>query len=260
MGLNMNLEVMLSVMNLQKKDLDKMNITSKCTVINQCGKQDFEKYNNFNIYSYNEKGAANSRNRGLEHITEDIIMLCDDDVIYNDDYEKNIINEFENNPKADVIIFNMYSPNRKKRVIKKEKRMHIYNSLHFATCNIAFKRKSIGNIKFDPMFGPNGTYGKAGGDDTLFIVSCLKNKLKIYSSTKNIGTVFHEKSTWFKEYDKQFFFDKGALYTAINKMLRIPLIFQFLIRHKEFLNNIKFSKAFKIMLDGSKDYKKRINN
>ena len=30
--------------------------------------------------------------------------------------------------------------------------MHIYNSLHFATCNIAFKRKSIGNIKFDPMF------------------------------------------------------------------------------------------------------------
>ena len=260
MGLNMNLEVMLSVMNLQKKDLDKMNITSKCTVINQCGKQDFEKYNNFNIYSYNEKGAANSRNRGLEHITEDIIMLCDDDVIYNDDYEKNIINEFENNPNADVIIFNMYSPNRKKRVIKKEKRMHIYNSLHFATCNIAFKRKSIGNIKFDPMFGPNGTYGKAGGDDTLFIVSCLKNKLKIYSSTKNIGTVYHEKSTWFKEYDKQFFFDKGALYTAINKTLRIPLIFQFLIRHKEFLSNIKFSKAFKIMVDGSNDYKKRINN
>ena len=86
----MKLEVMLSVMNLEKENLDKMNITSKCTVINQCEKNDSEKYKNFDIYSYNERGAANSRNRGLEHITEDIIILCDDDVIYNEDYEKNI--------------------------------------------------------------------------------------------------------------------------------------------------------------------------
>ena len=52
----MKLEVLLSVMNLKKEELDKMNITSKCTVINQCDKKDFEKYKNFNIYSYNEKG------------------------------------------------------------------------------------------------------------------------------------------------------------------------------------------------------------
>ena len=151
----MKLEVLLSVMNLKKEDLDKMNIKSKCTVINQCGKEGFEKYKNFNIYSYNELGAANSRNRGLEHITEELIILCDDDIIYNKDYEKNIIQEFESNPKADVIIFNMYSPNRKKRVIKKRKRLYLYNSLHYATCNIAFKRKSITGIKFDSMFGPN---------------------------------------------------------------------------------------------------------
>ena len=61
----MKLEVLLSVMNLNKKDLDKMNITSKCTVINQCGKNKQEKYKNFNIYSYDEIGTSNSRNRGL---------------------------------------------------------------------------------------------------------------------------------------------------------------------------------------------------
>lgn len=157
----MKLEVLLSVMNLEKKELDQKNITSKCTVINQCGKNAFEKYKNFNIYSYNELGAANSRNRGLEHITEDLIILCDDDVIYNSDYEKNIIEEFENNHKADVIIFNMYSPNRRKRVIKKRKRLHLYNSLHYATCNIAFKRRSIDGIKFNPMFGPNRNLWKS---------------------------------------------------------------------------------------------------
>ncbi|MBQ3408635.1 MAG: glycosyltransferase family 2 protein [Clostridia bacterium] len=157
----MKLQIILSLMNLKKEDLSKMNITSRCVVINQCDKNGYEKFGNFDIYSYTERGAANSRNRGLEHITEDIILLCDDDVVYDEGYEKKVLEEFENNPKADVIIFNMHSPNRKKRVIKKEKRMHIYNSLHYATCNIAFRRKSIGNIKFNPMFGPNRNLWKS---------------------------------------------------------------------------------------------------
>lgn len=59
----MKLEVLLSVMNLNIKDLDKMNITTKCTVINQSKIEGFKKYKNFNIYSYKEKGLANSRNR-----------------------------------------------------------------------------------------------------------------------------------------------------------------------------------------------------
>lgn len=259
----MNLQIIVSVMNLKKDDLDKMNIKSKCVVINQCGKECFEKYKNFNIYSYNEKGAANSRNRGLDHITEDIILLCDDDVVYDEGYEEKVLEEFKNNPKADMIIFNMHSPNRKKRVIKKNKRLHMYNSLHYATCNIAFRRKSAKEIRFNPMFGPNGTYGKAGGDDTMFIVSCLRNKLKIYSSTKKLGTVYHEESTWFKGYNKRFFFDKGALFTAINRTFRIPLILQFLVRHKDFLKDISFLEAYKLMLEGSNDYIKKckeINN
>ena len=105
-------------MNLNVKDLDKMNITGACTVINQCKKNKKEKYKNFNIYSYNEIGTSNSRNRGLGHIKEDIIILCDDDVVYNKNYEEKILNEFKNNPKADVIIFNFESPNRKKIKIK----------------------------------------------------------------------------------------------------------------------------------------------
>lgn len=249
----MNLEVMLSVMNLKKEDLNKMNITSKCTVINQCGKKDEEQYKNFYIYSYDELGLANSRNRALEHITEDIILICDDDVVYDKDYEKNVIEEFERNPKADVIIFNMNNPYRKKRIITKRKRLHIYNSLNYAAYNVAFKRKSTENIKFNTKFGPNGIY-KIGGEDTLFIVDSLKNKLKIYSSPINIGQVCDDSSTWFKGYDEKYFFNKGALFTAISTRFRIFLIFQYLVRHKEVLKDIKFSKAFKSMLKGSKDY------
>lgn len=256
----MNLEVLLSVMNLNKSDLNKMNITSKCTVINQCEKEDFEKYKNFYIYSYNELGNSNSRNRGLEHISEDIILLCDDDVIYNEDYEKNILKEFERNHKADIIFFNMYSPNRKKRVIKGRKRLHIYNSLNYASYNIAFRKDAVleKQVRFNTIFGPNARYNN--GADTMFIVDLLKNKLKIYSSPIYLGTAYNKKSTWFKGYNKKFFFNKGALFTAISKNFRIFLSLQFLIRHREVMRKIKFYKAFRLMLEGSKDYLKYINN
>ena len=249
----MNLEVQLSVMNLKKEDLDKMNITSKCTVINQCGKEGYEEYKNFKIYSYNEKGLANSRNRGLEHATEDIILLCDDDVIYDEAYEESVIKEFENNPKADMIVFNFNNPYRKKKAIKKRKRLHIYNCLRYASYNIAFKRESAKNIRFNTKFGPKGTYD-AGGDDTIFMVDFLKNGLKIYSSSKNLGKIESNDSTWFNGYDEKYFFARGALFTEISVPFRKILILQHILRHKEFLDKVSFRRALKVMLEGSKDY------
>ena len=97
----MKLEVLLSVMNLDKKELDKMNITSKCIVINQCNKEGYTKYKNFDIYSYKDKGVSNSRNHAIEHSKGDILLFCDNDLIYSDKYEKDIINEFKNNKDAD---------------------------------------------------------------------------------------------------------------------------------------------------------------
>jgi glycosyltransferase involved in cell wall biosynthesis len=248
----MKLEVLLSVMNLDKKFLSKMNITSKCTVINQCGKNDFSVYKNFNIYSSKDIGLSNSRNLGLTKLTEDIIVLCDDDVVYNSDYEKMIISEFEKNESADIIIFNIDSPNRKIKLNKKSKRLHLFNILSFSSCRIAFRRKSIGNITFNNLFGAGAKY--SSGEDTLFLVDSLNNGLKIYSSTKNIGVVNHNASTWFKGYDEKYFYDKGALFTAINKRHRRFLILQYLLRHRELFTNIKFFKAWKIMREGSKRY------
>ena len=250
----MKLEVLLTEMNLDKKDLNKKNITSKCTVINQCGKESFEKHKNFNIYSYNELGASNSRNRGLSHVKEDFVIFCDDDVIYNDNYEKLILDEFKNNPKADAIIFNFNVLNRKKRIIKKRKRLHIYSILNYATYNIAFKRSKIinNNIRFNPLFGPGAKY--KNGDDSLFLVNMLRKKLKIYSSPVYLGTVYNDNSTWSKNYDYEYIFNKGAIFTAINPKLRHLLCFQYLIRHREVLVNYNLFSAYKIMLKGSRDY------
>ena len=256
----MNLQVLLSVMNLKKEDLDKMNITSKCVVINQCDKDGYEKYKNFDIYSYKERGLANSRNRGIKHITEDIILLCDDDVVYDDGYERKVIDEFEKNKDADFVVFNLNSPNRALKKNTKNKRLHFYNILRYASFRIAFKKESIekNNLDFNTLFGAGAKY--TSGEDTLFLVAALKNKLRIYSSTKNIGTVYHTKSTWFNGYTDEYFFNKGALFTAIGRKYRFILIIQFLLRHRECIQNTTFFQAFRCMLDGSNDYIKMQNN
>ena len=248
----MKLEVLLSVMNLEKKDLDKQNITSKCTVINQCDTESFEKYKNFNIYSLKELGTSNSRNKGLDYITEDIIIFCDNDVVYNKNYEKLILEEFKNNKDADVILFNFDVKRRNKRIIKKRKRLYIYNSLNYATYNIAIKKSSLGNIRFNTSFGPGARY--SNGSDTVFIVDLFKNKLKVYSSPSYLGVVYNDNSTWFKGYNEKYFFNKGALFTRVNPKLRHILCLQYLIRHKDVLTKYKLFEAYKIMMKGSKDY------
>ena len=252
----MKLEVLLSIMNLDKNKLNKMGITTNTVVINQCNETGYEEFENFRIYSYNEKGLSNSRNRGLENAKGDIILLCDDDVIYDKDYEKIILNEFEKNPKADIIVFNIESPNRNIKENSRNKRIRIYNALRYTSARIAFKMQSIknANIKFNTTFGAGAKYSH--GEDTLFLVDALRNKLKIYSSKKYIGTVHQKESTWFKGHDEKFFYDKGAIFTAVNKRIRKILIIQYLLRHKEVLDKIKFREALKIMLKGSNDYLK----
>ena len=257
----MELEVMVAAVNATKKNLNKMNISCSCVVCNQCGKNGYQEYKNFKIYSYDEVGAAINRNRGLDNISKDIILLCDEDFIYNKDFERIVIDEFKKNNDADLIIFNIDSPYRYVKQHKKNQRLHLYNSLAYGSCNIAFKRESAINagIRFNTMFGPKSLYASGGGDDTLFVVDFLKNKLKVYSSTKKIGTVYHEKSSWFGNgYSDDYFFAKGALFTAINLRFRHFLMLQYLIRHREVLKNRRFINSYRLMLDGSKDYISRI--
>lgn len=256
----MRLEILLSVLNLKNKNLDNMNIKSDCTVVNQCDKNSYEDYKNFKIYSYDEIGLSNSRNRGLEHVKNDIILLSDDDVVYKDCYEELILSEFELNPKADIIVFNIDSPNRTIKLNKKNKKLHFFNILRYTSTRIAFRRKSIEkkNIKFNTLFGAGAKY--THGEDTLFLITALKNHLRIYSSTKNIATVYQSESTWFDGYTEKYFFDKGALFTAINRKLRFVLISQYLVRHKEVLNKISFFKAFRIMVEGSREYIQECKN
>ena len=115
----MEVEVLASVMNQTDNSIiEKMNIKTSAIIVNQCKRNNIQevKSNNKNIkiISLNEKGVGLSRNTALMRATKDIVIFADEDETFVDDYEEIILNEFKNNSKADMIVFNVPSLNKER--------------------------------------------------------------------------------------------------------------------------------------------------
>lgn len=260
------IQVLLSAMNIKNEEeytkmLQQNKIVGNVITINQVEhKEDvFEIVNSEQkIYSYQENGVSKSRNRVLERMTHDIGILADDDTVYCENYEKIIEDEYEKNPKADVIIFFAENRNPNREKIKKigDKKLKKFDVMRVRTCEITFRKESLKkvNVKFDNTFGPGGVFSK--GEETVFIADLLKSGLEIYSTTKKIAEVRDEKSTWFTGFNEKFLYDQGAIFYRIEPKLYKFLIIQYVIRkHRLYKDNLSIWKAYKNMKNGARKCK-----
>ncbi|MBC9875437.1 glycosyltransferase [Macrococcoides bohemicum] len=216
----MEINTLVSALNLNKTQLKNQNLQGDVIVIDQSDKNDFEEITDehaaYKIYSYPERGIGRSRNSALLRTTAEVALLADDDEVFADNYQEMIINGYEKYPDADIILFNVKRndlPNK----IKKDHEVNLANALKYGAVNISFKTESIrrADIYFSNNFGGGARFGS--GEDSKFIVDCLKAGLKIVAMNQQIATIIDEReSTWFKGYNDTFFFDKGALFSAFN--------------------------------------------
>jgi len=233
------LQILVSTMfQKNNKIIEKMNIKSDAIIINQCNEYNYEKFkindNEFKIYSFEERGLSLSRNNALIRATGDICLLADDDVVYNEDYENIILQAFRNNPKADIIIFNLDRfDSRKSPIIKKKTRVYWFNILKYGSVRIAFRTASVkkANIFFPLLFGSGAKY--SSGEDSIFLIDCLKKGLRVYTNEGNIGLINNENSTWFEGYTNKYFHDKGAVFHLISPAFSKLLCLQFALRKKK---------------------------
>ena len=255
----MTLELLLSTMNLNLSDLDKMNITTPCIVINQSGNVGYREYKNFRIYDTDNIGVGKSRNMAISKSNADILLFCDNDCVYNDGYYDMIINFYNMHPKADMVFFNMNIFDNSIKNDNQLKRIYWYNYQRYGMVRITCKRKSIinNNIIINEKFGGNSMYSH--GEDTIFIHDFLSHKLSLYSSNQSIGTINQNDSTWFEGYNDKFFFDKGALFRVISPRFCYLQCLQYAIRHKKILKNIGFIKSLKLMNSGINAYNKGLS-
>lgn len=204
----MDLEVLVSTMGINtdienKKLIDKMQITGRSLTISQTNKESKGYGKNRIIYS-KEKGLSKSRNLAIDNADADIILLADDDVIYNKDYEKIIIDEYQKNPNADMIAFYVKSRNPERKVRKlKTGKIKWIKIFKISSFQLSFKLYSIKDLKFDENFGA-GTRNFCG-EETIFLGDCLKKGLNLMYIDKEIGEVEQKESTWYRGINKDFF-------------------------------------------------------
>ncbi|MCI5838973.1 MAG: glycosyltransferase [Peptoniphilaceae bacterium] len=88
----MNIEVVCSTVN--QKNINfyrKLNIKTDALIVNQCGYNKYEEIvengKKIRMINTDTKGSGTSRNIGLLNSKADIIVLCDDDEVFEDDYK-----------------------------------------------------------------------------------------------------------------------------------------------------------------------------
>ena len=217
----------------------KLNISTDAVIGCQCDKDGVERESveDSEIVTHysTERGVGRNRNVALAHATAEFCLIADDDMRYFDGYGETVEKAFDSHPDADVIIFNVEEPRRKKPfVIEKPFRVRWHNFMRFATFRFAIRTASIreNRIFFNLNFGGGTKYGH--GEDSIFLADCLKAGLRILALPDTVATLtYTRESTWFQGFNDKYFVDQGALYYAISPRYFKFLCFQDAIRHRK---------------------------
>ena len=250
---------------MQQTDFSKikeMNIKSDVVFANQCDHTSYEETefdgHKAKMISTETRGVGKNRNLALIYASADICLFADDDVVYNDGYEKIICDFYDNHPDADLVVFNLLvsrNGSEPKSVIHSSGKLK-RKTLSFGTYAISVRRSAIDwhNIRFHHQFGGGTPF--SCGEDSKFLNDCFDNKLTAYTCSDTIGSVFHKESTWFDGFSDKHFIDKGVLFYSLMKKLALPATLYHCIKHKSEYAQFGSKKAFKLMLQGIKLAKK----
>lgn len=256
----MKLEILLSCMHQNDASIiHRTCIQGNVLMVNQCdydSKEQFELKNkdgvicSARIINTKERGLSKSRNMALKNAKGDICLICDDDEILYEDYEKKIIQAFVDNPEAAVIAFQIDDTG--KTYFTKKKKLNYLTSLKIASWQIAFRRQCIitNKIQFDEAFGSG--ISKAGGEENIFLYDCLHNKLKLLFVPISIGRMVIGASQWFNGFTKEYFYDRGVFTCKLmGKFFALIYAVYFLIlKYKLYKQDISVAMAVKSLFKG----------
>lgn len=255
--------MLISTMNDDPSGLfQRMNVHDETLVVNQCdtfgvrmGEVDGAKYTWFDC---KERGVGLSRNTALNRAQGDIILFCDSDCSYVDDLKEVVLDAFEANPHADILLFNLKRTGNAGRVqfdIKKNKRVTRLNYMKYGVVRCAARLAALkkNTLSFSLLFGGGSRY--SCGEDVIFFHDCLKAGLKIYTCTAYIGTVDFSESSWFEGYSEKYFYDRGALHAAVGGILHPAISLRHALKLNKSNYEINLLSATKAMIRGARDFR-----
>lgn len=258
--MNRQYQVLVSALNANDRQLyEGMQLSSDAVIINQCNDSIIEEAE-INSHSVlfchsKERGVGKSRNLAIKKSDAEIIEFADDDMIFVEDYKNLVISEFNNHPEADLILFSIESlnPDRPLLTIQSFKRIGYRKAMKYGCARIAVRREKLieSGVQFSELFGGGAKYGS--GEDTKFLVDCIKSGLHLYESPRKVADVKQNTSTWFTGYTEKYYMDKGALFAAV-----FPsgcYLYAGLAAIKTRAEGFSKRQIMRLYLDGIRDYK-----
>lgn len=263
----MTIQHIISTMNREDFSfLENLNLKADALVVNQnCSdsKRAVALSNGIKVTALStpEKGLSRSRNKLLENADGDILIIGDDDVEYLDGYLDTIENAYKKYADADIIVFRFtHEKGKETRArYKEDVKMNMRNISKAASVEITFKRKSIvgAGIRFNNNIGLGTQF--PSGEENAFLADALRAGLKIYHIPVTICVAEEDKKINASYDVSTYLIDKGASFYCIYKssfpMYALAFI---LLKKKSHFKNISVLKAFFLMLEGKKKYKKHI--
>lgn len=245
--------------------IKEMNIHSNVVFANQADTTSFEEIqfegHIAKMITTQTRGVGRNRNLALIYATGKICLFADDDLIYRDDLEETILQEFNKYPEADIIIFNVEvtSKGRTQKKYSKTRKCTPWEQMPWAGFRVAMRLDVIqrANIWYTPLFGGGCIF--PSGEDSLWLYEARQKGLTLYVSKETIGSVSFETSTWFTGYDEKFFFGKGAYYKCTHsKTFYVWMIYMALrttnMGTMSWKNKCKWMKYGKLGFEQMKSY------
>lgn len=137
------------------------------------------------------KGVSNNRNNATAHCQADIVLASDDDLTYEPDAFRKIIDAFESDPTLDLATFRVRFHKDKPYPADGTKLTVPFPKNYWVSCvEIAFRRNRLNGIKFNPQIGP-GAPTLLCGEDELFVIDAVRSGLNCRHIARLICSHLH---------------------------------------------------------------------
>ena len=251
-------EILLSCMFLSdsKEMIKRSHITSDTVIINQCDEENYKEENICNAllrtFSVTDRGLTKSRNLAISKSQADICIICDDDEIFNEGYEKAVSSAYDALPDADIIIFDMVD--RPLKWGNSIKRLGYIDLMSVSSWQITFRREKLlaSGVLFDENMGAGS--GNGAEEEFRFLTQCRKAKLRIYHYPFRLASVAQTQSTWFKGFDEEFFVNRGNTTRYIMGLpLSVLYAAYYAFAKRKHLSGMSMLRAFSYTVKGIKE-------
>jgi len=200
-------------------------------------------YSNVRVVNSLERGLSKSRNLAFENAIRKILVIADDDVVYQEGFIDKIINAYNKFPHAAVIKFcaiNSDGNLMKNYPSHSKEDLNTFDILNTSSIEITLNKLILEQekIQFDENFGLGAIFEM--GEEAIFLFDFKKKNKKLLFEPQII--VKHENfTTSDKKSITESYFIQGALFTRIFKnnyifWIFIKLFFDLKQRKIEFRN------------------------